>query len=259
MTLYSNGYISVGTVDVWRFEVATNADWITGAGDIPMELAMVMLAAVGVLEGAYLACFVLGLGYAVLAGIFSAVSGHGGGGAPDVDIGADTSAGGQINLGGGHDIVAGHDISSGEVDGHAIGSVEQGTDFSPFSPPVLAITLMSFGGTGIIFTSVLTWELWSLIPASASAVVMGGATFLLFWAIVRKVQASSCPKMAELIGIEAECTTPIPQDGVGEIAYVARGARFNARARSESGKPISSHAIVTITKWVGTTAIVKAE
>ena len=62
-----------------------------------MELAMIVLA-VGMLEGAYLACFVLGLGYAVLAGIFSALGGHGGG-TPDVDIGVDTAAGGEVSLG----------------------------------------------------------------------------------------------------------------------------------------------------------------
>jgi hypothetical protein len=215
-----------------------------------------VLLAFSWLSMAYLVCFVLGLAYAVIAGIFSAVSGWDFGGDHDIDIGVDVDAGGEVDLGGGHDIVAGHDIDAGDVGGHDPGSIDGGPSVSPFSPPVVAITLLTFGGTGIIFTKVLGWEEMSLLPAAGSGIAIGLVTFLFYYTIIRKVQGSSSPSLQELIGIEAEATTPIPPDGVGEIAYVARGSRFTARARSTNGTTLASHSAVRIIKWVGHTAYV---
>ncbi|MBN2583627.1 MAG: NfeD family protein [Planctomycetes bacterium] len=215
---------------------------------------MVILAA-GFLNIVYLVCFLLGLCYAIFAAIFS---GLGGGGEADVghDIGVDVDAGGEIDLGGGHDIVSGMDVDAADV-GHAPGGMDHGPGISPFSPPIVAMTLVTFGGTGIIFTKLVGWEALSLLPSSVSGIVMGLVTFAFFYTMAKKIQGSSSPSLGETIGIEAEATTPIPPDGVGEIAYVARGSRFTARAKSMTGDTLSSHTTVRIVKWVGHTAQVK--
>jgi len=218
---------------------------------------MTILAVAFWLWMAYLICFLLGLGYAVIAGIFSAFSDLDFGHDADVDIGVDIDGGGEIDLGGGHDVVGGIDVDAADVGGHVPGGSVHGPNVSPFSPPVVAITLITFGGTGIIFTQLLDWEAMSLLPSAGSGVAMGLVTFLFFYTFIRKVQGSSSPTLQETIGIEAEATTPIPPDGVGEIAYVARGARFTARARSVSGSVLPSHSAVKIVKWVGHTAYVE--
>ena len=59
------------------------------------------------------------------------------------------------------------------------------------------------------------------------------------------------PRTAEIIGVEAEVLTAIPEGGLGQIAYTARGSRFTASARAESGKRIETAKPVVITKVVG--------
>jgi hypothetical protein len=44
---------------------------------------------------------------------------------------------------------------------------------------------------------------------------------------------------------------------LGEIAYVARGTRFTAPARSEDGKPHPAHSTVVIERIVGSVFCVK--
>lgn len=217
---------------------------------------MVILAAAFWLSTAYLVCFVLGVGYALIAGIFSFVGGLDFGGDADVDIGVDVDAGGEIDLGGGHDVVGGIDVDAADVGGHTPGGMDHDIGFSPFSPVVVAITLVSFGGTGIIFTRAVDWGGLSLLPSAVSGLAMGAVTFFILNSFFKSVQGSSSPSLAELVGIEAEATTPIPPDGVGEIAYVARGSRYTARARSASGTTLRSHTAVRIVKWIGHTAYV---
>jgi hypothetical protein len=55
-----------------------------------------------------------------------------------------------------------------------------------------------------------------------------------------------------LLGQTASIITPIPADGVGEIAYVQGGSRYTAPARTENGSPISAGKPVRITRIVGT-------
>jgi membrane protein implicated in regulation of membrane protease activity len=76
--------------------------------------------------------------------------------------------------------------------------------------------------------------------------------FLVFNALFKRTQSSSESKVASLLGQTATITTPIPADGVGEIAYVQSGARYTAPARCESGASIPAGKAVKITRIVGT-------
>ena len=59
-------------------------------------------------------------------------------------------------------------------------------------------------------------------------------------------------------GTEASVVSPIPANGVGEIAYVVGGTRYTAPARMENGAAIGNGKLVTITQMVGTQFYVKA-
>ena len=58
--------------------------------------------------------------------------------------------------------------------------------------------------------------------------------------------------MANLIGAEANVITPIPENGVGEIAYVVGGTRYSAPARAENNAAVANGRTVKITRIVGT-------
>jgi membrane protein implicated in regulation of membrane protease activity len=68
----------------------------------------------------------------------------------------------------------------------------------------------------------------------------------------RQTQSSSESRVASLVGQVASIITPIPSNGVGEIAYVQGGTRYTAPARTEDGTPVTAGKPVRITRVVGT-------
>jgi hypothetical protein len=173
----------------------------------------------------YTACLALGLLFA----IGSAFAGH---------------------LFGGHD---GGDVGTG---GHA----EAGYDhtgvpgISFFSPTVLACFVTAFGACGLILSHIeSTRSVWISAPISALAgVSMAFVALVIFNWMFSKTQSSSESRVASLMGQTASIITPIPANGVGEIAYVQGGCRYTAPARTETGAPVSAGKPVRITRVVGT-------
>jgi membrane protein implicated in regulation of membrane protease activity len=170
-------------------------------------------------------CLALGL----LFTIISAVAGH---------------------LFGGHD---GADIGTG---GHAeAGFADSGLPgISFFSPTVLASFVTAFGACGLILKS---FEATSpvYISAPVSALAGGLIALVVLWlfnAMFKKTQSSSESRVATLVGQTASIITPIPENGVGEIAYVQGGTRYTAPARSVDGKPVGTVKGVRIARIVGT-------
>jgi membrane protein implicated in regulation of membrane protease activity len=184
----------------------------------------------------YAICLLLGL----LFTIVSAVAGH--------------------VFGGGHDIGHGGDVGTG---GHA----EAGFDHSGmpglsfFSPTVLASFVTAFGAFGLIFTRIsITSSVWASAPLSAvGGVLIAWLVFLLFNAMFKRTQSSSESRVASLAGQTASIITPIPENGVGEIAYVQGGTRYTAPARAEGGQRIANGQTVTISRVVGTQFFVKSQ
>lgn len=151
---------------------------------------------------------------------------------------------------GGHD--GGGDVGTG---GHA----EAGYDHSGvpgisfFSPTVLACFVTAFGACGLILTHIPgTSNMWISAPISAVAgALMALLAFLVFNAMFKKTQSSSESRVASLLGQSASIVTPIPANGVGEIAYVQGGTRYTAPARTENGTPVPAGRPVRITRIMG--------
>jgi membrane protein implicated in regulation of membrane protease activity len=178
----------------------------------------------------YAICLVIGVGFA----IFSAVAGH---------------------------FLGGHDSGLG-TGGHA----EAGFDhaglpgISPFSPTFIACFSTAFGAMGLIFSSInATRHPWISAPLAAfSGFIIAAIVFWIFESAFRKTQSSSECHVASLVGQTASIVTPIPENGVGEIAYVQATTRYTAPARSEKGRPIGPGQPVRITRIVGTQFFVDA-
>ena len=177
----------------------------------------------------YIVCLVVGLMFTLV----SAIAGH---------------------FFGGHDV--GHDGGDVGTGGHA----EAGFDdsgipgISFFSPLVLASFVTAFGGLGIVFSDIkATASVWMSAPLSAAGAIC--IAFLVLWLfnlVFSRSQSSSESKVASLVGQTATLITPIPVNGVGEIAYVQGGTRYTAPARSEQHIAISQGETVRINRVVGT-------
>ena len=173
-----------------------------------------------VIEIIYFVCFLVGLGFAVISGLFSGF-------------------GGDVDAGGG-------DLDIGDAAG-----------VSPLSPVVLATFIATFGGTGIILLK-FKIPIYLQIPiAAGAALVLSAGGFYVFWKVVSSTTSQSQPTMDDVIGIEAEVTTPIPSNGLGSISYTAKEQRYQAPARSLDNSEIPARAIVRIVKVVSNTFYVE--
>jgi membrane protein implicated in regulation of membrane protease activity len=156
------------------------------------------------------------------------------------------------------------------ADGHADvgtgGHAEAGFDHSGvpgisfFSPLVMACFITAFGGFGIVFSGFKpTNNFWVSAPLSiAGAFCFAFFVLWLFNAVFSASQSSSESQVASLPGQAASVVSPVPENGVGEIAYVQGSTRYTAPARSESGNAIAAGRTVKITRVVGTQFYIEA-
>ena len=183
------------------------------------------------MDTVYLICFGVGLLFAVLSAFFA-------------------------------DVFGGHEVPGHVADSHAEGGFasHEMPGFSPLSPTTIAAFITGFGGFGMIFNR---WAPTSHPAVSATLATVAGfgvavVVFVLFRKIFSATQSSSEGRVGALVGTQATIITPVPQDGVGEIAYVQGGSRYTAPARAEDGRALAGGATVKITRIVGTQFYVSA-
>jgi membrane-bound ClpP family serine protease len=156
------------------------------------------------------------------------------------------------HLFGGHDVGGHVELGTG---GHAeAGFQDSGLPgLSPFSPTTITAFITAFGAFGLIFTQITaTQSPWISAPlAILGALLVAAGVVALFTYLFHVTQSSSESHVATLVGMTATIITPIPANGVGEIAYVQAGTRYSAPARDERGAPVSSGQTVKIVRIVG--------
>jgi membrane protein implicated in regulation of membrane protease activity len=202
---------------------------------------------------AYLALTILGCGY-VLVSMFL---GH-------ADFGGDSHAGSE----GGH----GHDPGHGDVaasygvqgDGHGATELADGVHAAPafhfpfFSPLALAALFGSIGAWGLIATQGFdVSDPVSLAIAIPAALVTTYVVTFAAWRVMSGSRGSSQIRTSDLQGALAEVITPIPEGGMGEVAAMVDGQRFNNSAREADGKAVPRGTIVRVQALVGGTLIVQ--
>ena len=140
-------------------------------------------------------------------------------------------------------VMVGHFFGSGEHVAGSGGHVEAGADSSDapgisiFSPTIIASFITAFGGFGLIFTQFHKDKCAGNQRAALACSAVWwwqAALFVFLRSVFRHTQSSSESHVAQLIGAEANVITPIPENGVGEIAYVVGGTRYSAPARAEN-------------------------
>lgn len=157
------------------------------------------------------------------------------------------------------------DSHHGHVEGSG-GHAEAGFDsgdmpgVSAWSPTVISAFVTAFGGLGVIFHQLpATRSIWLSAPLSlAGGFGIASAVLAALRWVFRRTQGSSESQVASLIGQNATVITPIPADGVGEIAYVQAGTRYTAPARVTSGVLVANGHTVKIVSVSGPQFVVAA-
>jgi membrane protein implicated in regulation of membrane protease activity len=155
----------------------------------------------------------------------------------------------------GHHFGGGHEAHVDGSHGHA----EAGADssdmpgISALSPTVISAFVTSFGGLGVILKQFPATKS-PLISAPLATLGGFGIAYALLWflrQLFSRTQSSSESKISNVVGMTAHVITPIPENGVGEIAYVQSGTRYTAPAREEAGLPISNGRAVKVIRVIG--------
>lgn len=129
---------------------------------------------------------------------------------------------------------------------------------SLFNPLVISSAITAFGAVGLAAMKGFGMSgLLSTVVALAFAGVIGAAIFFGIVKFMYGSQSNSDFSLNDLIDTEAEILTPIPKDGLGEIAYVANGIRYTLSARSLEGESVKRGAKVVIRGIAGSEAIVQ--
>ncbi|MCH8879970.1 MAG: NfeD family protein [Planctomycetes bacterium] len=200
----------------------------------------------------YMASTILGAGYVVVSAVLGnfhfSTSGDAGGGDVGGGTGGDIGHGG-VDVGGG-DVDAGagdigHDVT------HDTGQIVDATDerrraFSAFSPTIVSSFMAGFGVVGLVLQRGYQWDQGSLLPAAGGGLVFAYVLMAVFNKLAAAASGSSHAMVRELIGAQAEVTTPIGADAPGKIAYVLKGSRFSRSAHSANGQAIGRGQKVTI-------------
>lgn len=141
------------------------------------------------------------------------------------------------------------------------GGAADGTFHIPlFSPLSLATFCGALGaiGLGAIFGLQLS------DPVSLAVAIPGAFAFTyvvtyVAWRLLASSTGTQTVRESDLLGATAEVLTPIPQDGLGEVAAMVRGQRHTAPARTPDGTPVSRGTIVSVVRVAGATLIVEGD
>jgi len=150
---------------------------------------------------------------------------------------------------GGHDVGGGHDVHGGDSHGNE-------TVISIFSPKVISIFLVCFGGIGFAASVSGASTFWSIISGLATGIALSFFALILLRAFYRQ-QSSSTVDTNQAIGRTGQVTISIPKDGVGEVGVTVAGTYMTYSARTQSGSPASVGQRVTVKTNVGGQLVVE--
>ncbi len=213
----------------------------------------------------YLFCFVVGFLWSLLSLLVGHLHldmiFHDGG---QVGGGHDFAAHGHgdFGSGGGHD---GHFGDSGGGHGDAPHSGQEGVadhlralNVSPLNLGTIAAFLAWFGGAGYILTVYSPiWFMWAFL---LSAVCGVGGGWIVYWFLAKVLvghERNLNPADYSMTGVLGYVSSPIREQGTGEIIYSQEGTRRTCGARSEDGKAIPKGTEILVTRYVKGIAYVR--
>jgi membrane protein implicated in regulation of membrane protease activity len=117
----------------------------------------------------------------------------------------------------------------------------------PFSFRTLVMFATGFGAGGLLGYGLGLTDLFTLIPAFGSGIVMGVVAYLLL-RYLYKAQGSTDISQNDYIGLKGVVITTIPENGLGQVGVTVKLHRKNVAAKSKDGSLIPHQTKVFITQ-----------
>ena len=136
-----------------------------------------------------------------------------------------------------------------------VGGHDMDHDGAGLSLLAIAAFVSAFGAFGLIGMGLEAGIGGSLIIALAGGVVFGGLGQA-FFVYILSPTTNSIVNQGTLTGMVAEVTTPIPENGMGQVTLVVMGSRVTYGARTHNNAPLARGTEVRIEKIIGSVATV---
>ncbi|HUA86032.1 MAG TPA: NfeD family protein [Bryobacteraceae bacterium] len=120
---------------------------------------------------------------------------------------------------------------------------------SPFNFGTISAFLAWFGGTGFLLERYS--NIWIFLGLFISIMSGLGGAAIVFWFLL-KLSANEHPLDPadyQMVGVLGRVTSPIREQGTGELIYLRDGARCATPARSEDGSAIPRDTEVIVTRF----------
>lgn len=202
----------------------------------------------------YVGVFLVGVLYTLVSLIISGITGafhsHGDFGGAHMH----GHAGNSGHIHGGHSADGSH---SGDMHGHThSGSDGSETVSNVFSwlgiilNPLVAVSFLTvLGGIGIMGTRFFSWNsLIVLVTALGSGIIISVLLYNFVAKPIYESENSTDVSRESLIGVNAEVTTDIIENGFGTIKYTVNSIKYTAPARHIDDKPVKQGEQVFICK-----------
>lgn len=195
----------------------------------------------------FIACFLFGLLFLVVAALLGSVSGHGGG----------------HNIGMHHVSVSGHVGHVGDVGqahaGHAHlihpttnqSGGHGNTVFAYLNPTSIVLFLLGFGFFGYVFHNNTTFALpLSIALAVAGGLIIAGLLLALIGRVFGDSEGATVQDVSDRTGLLGKVSMTIPENSLGEVIYVSPGGmRKSIPARTLDGRRLERDQEVVVVNY----------
>lgn len=145
---------------------------------------------------------------------------------------------------------AAHGLDHSSAQTHAVPSTMSHAEVSPINFSTAMAFLTWFGGMGYLLSHFYRfWMLLGLGLATLSGLAGSTIVFLLMAKFLASRQTQLDPADFDLVGTLARISSPIGENGTGEIIFSQGGVRKTSGARSVDGKAIPRDSEVVITRY----------
>jgi membrane protein implicated in regulation of membrane protease activity len=147
-----------------------------------------------------------------------------------------------------HGIHLGHGAPAGHGPGGRLSA--RGSGVSPFNFFTIAIFLAWFGGTGYLLSRYSTVVFALGLLLSAIVGLIGASIVFLFLArVLANPEADMDQADYEMVGVVARVSSPIREQGTGEIIFSQAGTRRCCAARNDAGGPLAKNSEVVVARY----------
>jgi hypothetical protein len=128
--------------------------------------------------------------------------------------------------------------------------VHRSSGVSPFNFASLMAFLAWFGGAGYLLTRYSgIWIGFGLLISVIVGLIGGVIVFLFLSKVLISADENMDPADYEMVGVLGRVTSPIREQGTGEMVYTQMGTRRVCGARSENGSAVTKGTEVVVTRY----------